>query len=81
MTVRMNLYKLRKMLELMHEQNYTWEDIAQGTGLHPNTIYNLAANRRAGVKFRTLAVLLSYFREKGLEVSISDLLVEDPVVT
>lgn len=73
--VEFNIWGLRKQLELLLGHELTYEEIARGAGVHPNTIYNLAANRSLRVDMRTIEGLLNYFRREGLEVGIEDLIV------
>jgi DNA-binding CsgD family transcriptional regulator len=69
-----NLYILRKRLELLKEQDYTYERIAREAGIHPNTVYNLAANRSKRIDISTVKSLLNYFRRQGMQIGIQDLI-------
>lgn len=71
--VNFNLFALRRMLELEKNRSYTWEDIADGAGLHINTIYGMSGNTSKRVDLRTMAKLINFFNREGLEVGPGDL--------
>ncbi len=68
-----NLVRLRARLQLETGEEVTWQDIADATGLHRNTVYNLAYNKTRRVDLSTLEAVLGYFRSKGLYVDPGDL--------
>lgn len=73
-----NLFTLRRQLEIARGEECTWATIAAGAGLHPHTVYDLAANRSKRVEMETLAKLLNFFRDEGLNVGPGDLFVTRP---
>lgn len=73
-----NLFTLRRRLEILKGKAISWTEVARLTGLHQNTIYNLADNRTRRVDLETLESLLTYFRTEGLDIGISDLFVLSP---
>ncbi len=68
-----NLFTLRRKLEIEKGREYTWEEIARAAGVHPNTVYNLAANRSKRVDVETLAKLANYFIREGMDIGPGDL--------
>lgn len=73
LVMRFNLFALHKQLELAKGQKYAWTDIARATGLHHNTLYNLADNRTRRVDLGTLEKVLAYFQQEGLTIEAGDL--------
>lgn len=69
----LDLFTLRRRLEILKGEEVPWAVIAEGAGLHPNTVYDLAENRSKRVAIDTLNKLLNYFREQGLDVGPGDL--------
>ena len=73
-----NLFTLRRKLEIEKWREYTWEEVARSAGVHPNTVYNLAANRSKRVDVETLGKLDNYFIGEGLDIGPGDLFVFKP---
>jgi hypothetical protein len=73
-----NLFALKRELEILKGQAYTWDGIAKATGLNPNTIYSLANNKSQGMRFDTMRVLLRFFNREGLKVGPGDLFAVKP---
>lgn len=71
--VRFNLFSLQKRLELQRGEPVTQEEIAEGAGLHINTIYGLFKNRSKRVDLETMEKLIAYFNNQGLEIDAGDL--------
>jgi transcriptional regulator with XRE-family HTH domain len=71
--VQFNLFTLRRKLEIAKGHEMTWEEIATQADLHPNTLYNLAANRSKRVDLNTIEKLLDYFNREGVVTSVADL--------
>ena len=77
-TVKPNLFALRRQLELKTGRAYTWGEIAEKAGLNANTVYALANNTGQGVRYDTLEKLLAFFRQQGMAIEVGDLfLVEE----
>ncbi len=76
--VKFDLVRLRKRLELQEGRNYTWDEIADGAGLHINTVYGLANNNSKRVDVRTMEKLINYFKREGLDVGPGDLFALEP---
>ncbi len=74
-TVRSNLFALKRELELATGKAYSWKDIADGAGLNPNTVYSLAREQSGGMRFETMQGLLAFFNKEGLDVQPGDLFV------
>lgn len=73
-----NLLPLRRELEAMTQDTYTWTRIAREAELNKNTVTNVANNATDRVDRDTLSKLLNYLRGQGLEVTARDLLSEMP---
>lgn len=57
----MPLDQLRKMLKIMNLQ-----EVARGTGIHPNTIYRLVNG--SGAQYETVRKILDYLKSQGVRV-------------
>jgi DNA-binding Xre family transcriptional regulator len=71
--VKANLFALKRQLELRTGQAYTWEEIAKGAGLNPNTVYSLANDKSQGIRFETMRSLMDFFQREGMEIEAGDL--------
>lgn len=71
--MRFNLIPLKGRLETATKRTYTWTDIARATGLHQNTLYNLANNDTRRVDLGTLEKVLAFFRAEGLNIDAGEL--------
>lgn len=71
--VKFNLFALQKRLELLKGEPVTREQIAEGAGLHINTIYNLFGNKSKRVDLETIEKLVVYFNNEGLTIDAGDL--------
>lgn len=74
MQVKSNLASLRGKLEEKHQRPYTVEEIARGSDLSRHTITSLINDDASAIYFDTITNLLTYLREQGLIVELSDLL-------
>ena len=74
--VGFNLFELRQRLELAHGRRYSWDEIAEKSGLHPHTLYNLSGNKSKRVDMTTLGALLRFFRGEGMPITFNDLFTE-----
>lgn len=71
-----NVFYLKNRLEAMAGRSYSISEISEGTGLHRNTLRHLINRNVQRIDLDTLAVLLKYFREEGLDITAGDLLRE-----
>ena len=76
--MRFNLFDIKLRLERTLGRDVSWAEVARDTGLHPNTVLNLANNKSPRADLDTLSALLRYFRGRGLEVGIADIITEGP---
>lgn len=76
MPIESNLFSLKCTLELKTGYEYTWGEIATAANLNVNTLYALKNNTSQGIRYETLASLLQFFRDRGLEIQVADLFVE-----
>lgn len=72
-TVKSNLFALRRQLELQTGRAWPWSEIAEAAKLNPNTVYSLANNRTTGAQYDTMAKLIDFFHKEGLEIEVGDL--------
>lgn len=75
--IKFNLFALKRKLELHRNKSYTWREIAHATGVHFNTLYNMANNKTGGIDLKILAKLFDYFRGEGLDINPLDLFLFD----
>jgi predicted transcriptional regulator len=75
--VSLALFQLKNEVERVTGRTYTWEEIAEGVGVHQNTITNHLAGYSKKIGYDMLGDLLDYFRAQGLEIEIGDLFVVD----
>ena len=71
--IKYNLSVLKLRLENHHDREYMWKEMAAGSGVHVNTLSNIAHNRTRRVDLANLAALLDYFAAEGMPVTIADL--------
>lgn len=75
--IRLNLFNLKKQLEVRDGRDYTLVEIAEGAGVSYYGLMRAVNGDTSGVQFDTLGKLLAYFRGKGLEVTTGDMFVEE----
>lgn len=75
MQIRLKVFDLVRKLEVMEQRRYTTTEIAKALGVTRNTVNDLLENRSKAIYFETLVGLVGFFRERGLEVGIADILV------
>lgn len=73
--VRFNLFNLIRRLETLKGRRFSQAEIAEGAGIHPNTVGRVMDNRLRQVHFETLEGLLDYFESQGMPIELSDLLI------
>ncbi len=73
MNISFNLFNLKQQLHIESGEQVSYAQIARDTGLHRNTVERITSNDTTRVDLETLAALVSYFRSKGMNVGISDL--------
>lgn len=76
MTIVFNLFELKQRLQLQLGEELSWSQIAREADLHRNTVERIANNRTERVDLATIAKLLLFFRARGMEVDVGDLIVE-----
>lgn len=74
-SVSFNLFDLKQLLQMKLGKELSWAQIARETKLHRNTIERIANNQTHRTDLKTIAKLLLFFRSKGMNVDISELLV------
>lgn len=74
--VKLNLFNLKKQLEVAEGRDIDLTEMAEGMGLNYYGLMRSINGKSGGVQFDTLSKMLYYFRSKGLNVSIGDLLIE-----
>ena len=78
MIITYNLYSLKKQLEINAQRDYTWDQIALDSGVHRNTLLNMASDKTRRVDLDIMARLLTYFHAEGMPITPNDLfIVED----
>ncbi|MCB0079273.1 MAG: hypothetical protein KDD73_17895, partial [Anaerolineales bacterium] len=75
--VKLALFQIKNELERRKGRSYSWEEIAEGVGVHPNTITNQLANYSKSIRYDMLGSMLGYFRSEGLYLEIDDLFTVD----
>lgn len=75
MTITFNLFTLKRQLEIEKQREYTWREISHATGVHHNTLYNIANNRTRRIDMDTLGGLLAFFSAEGMPITPNDLFV------
>lgn len=73
--VKVNLFTLRRNLEVEKQRKYTWVEMAEKSGLNRKTLERLAQNKYKRMDFSTLDALLNFFRDEGMPIGIQDLLI------
>jgi transcriptional regulator with XRE-family HTH domain len=71
--VALNLFGLKKQLEIRTGRDYTLQEMAEGMGLNYYGLMRAMNGDTQGVQFDTLGKMLDYFRAEGLDVEIGDL--------
>lgn len=71
--IAFNLFTLKRQLEIRNGRPYSWKEIARATGIHRNTLQNIASNKTGGIDNGVLGNLLDFFAAEGMPVSLSDL--------
>lgn len=77
MQVRINVFELKNQLELKERRRYTVQEIAEAVGVTRRTIKEVLNNNSKGIYFDTLVGLIKFFRSRGLDVRIEDILILD----
>lgn len=72
---KFNLKQLIRQLELKHDRDYDYQDIAKAAGLSRFTVSSIANNNSVKIELRTINRLLDFFVSQGLDVTIADLFV------
>lgn len=72
-TINYNLFSLKRELELKKQTEYSWSKIAVGSGIHRNTILNMANGRTRRVDLDIMERLVSYFADQGMPITVGDL--------
>lgn len=73
--VKYNLFSLKRKLEIQSDRVYTWKEISRATGIHTNTLQNLAGNKTARIDLDILGKLMDYFEQQGVPIQPNDLFV------
>jgi hypothetical protein len=73
MTIKYNLFALKRQLEIQNSRPYSWKEISAATGIHRNTLQNLAGNKTARSDLGILAALLDFFAAEGMPVTVDQL--------
>lgn len=76
MTINHNLFTLKRQLEIASRKEYTWLRISKITGIHANTLHNIATNKTRRLDLDIVEKLLDFFASEGMPVTINDLFVE-----
>jgi len=74
-TVRLNVFSLLKQLEIAQGHDLDWSDVSRKSKITRQTWLRMRNNVGDGIDFATIAKLLDYFRQEGLEVGVADLFV------
>ena len=77
--IALNLGILRKRLELLEGRDIPIAEIARHLDLGEAAVYKLFRNDYSGVQFDTLAQMLTYFKSRGLEVTVGDFFLVEEV--
>ena len=77
-TIKYNLFALKHQLELKTGRSYPWTEVAKQSGIHINTVKNMAGNKTGRVDLENLARLISFFNTAGLPVTLADLFIVTP---
>lgn len=72
-----NLFALKRKLELQTGKAYTWRKIGKETGVHYNTLNNLANNKTSRIDVDILRRILEFFQSQGMNIVFSELFVID----
>ena len=72
--IKYNLFALKRQLELKNNKAYTWKEIADAARAHPNTLQNIAGNKTARIDMHVVAGLIDFFKQEGLPVLLTDIL-------
>ena len=73
--VKFNPFTAIQRLEMLKQRPYTLEEIANASGIHPNTLARLTKGKVRRVDLDTLEGLMSFFEREGMPVELTDLLV------
>lgn len=71
--VSYNLFALKRQLEIKKARAYTWRELDKLTGVHYNTLNNMANNKTARIDSAIIGRLLDFFNENDLPITIADL--------
>lgn len=71
--VDFNIKQMVRQLEVQNKRDYTIQDIAKLSGINRFTVSNLLNNYNAGIERKTLARLLWFFHDQGMQISLADL--------
>jgi hypothetical protein len=72
-TVLFRLGQVRRDFQAKKGRDYTWQEVAEGAGLHVNTVYDIASNRATRVDLATLGCLVDFFHNEGMPIGVGDL--------
>lgn len=71
--IKYNLFALKHQLESHTGRSYPWTKVSKDSGIHLNTIKNLAGNKTGRADLENLAKLIVFFRNEGMPVTLCDL--------
>jgi len=71
--IKFNLFRLRRLLELKKDREYTFREISEKTQIHVNTLHNLEYNKSNSISLGTMGKLLEFFHNEGMPIQIQDL--------
>lgn len=77
MSIDYNLFTLKRQLEILKQRQYSWAEIAQETGIHYNTLHNIANNKTRRIDLDIAEKLLTFFATEGMPITINDLFTID----
>jgi len=78
-TLRSNLFNLKLDLERKTRKEWTVTDIATEAGLGWLTVNKLYTDDAARYDRATLERLIAFFRAQDMDVTLSDLITEEPI--
>lgn len=74
--IRLNLWEVKKRLEMEKGRDYTITEMAEGMGLNYSGLHKAMNGKSEAIHFDTLYKMLSYFRREGLNLQLPDLITE-----
>lgn len=74
-TIEYNLFNLKKQLEIKSQREFSWNEIAERSGVHRNTMLNLANDRTRRIDLDIMARLIDFFASEGMPVTPNDLFI------